>query len=98
MDERKEERKKKKLLLKVDDDKGILVDISKIGLRVSMDKIPSGETVDINLKIKDKNFNLKGTIHWVEIKQTIDDNYEMGISLINPDKDYKEFVENLPAD
>lgn len=98
MDERKEERKKKRVLLKVGDDKGILVDISKIGLRVAMEKIPSGETVDINLKIKNKSFNLKGTVHWVEIKQTIDEPYEMGISLLNPDEDFEEFVENLPAD
>ena len=98
MDERKEERKKKRVLLKVGDDKGILVDISKIGLRVAMEKIPSGETVDINLKIKNKPFNLKGTVHWVEIKQTIDEPYEMGISLLNPDEDFEEFVENLPAD
>jgi hypothetical protein len=98
MDERKEKRKKKTLLLKVDSDKGILVDISKIGLRISMDKIPSGETVDVSLKIKEKTFNLKGTIHWVEIKQTIDNSYEMGISLIDPNEEYREVVENLPSD
>ncbi len=98
MDERKEKRKKKKLLLKVGSDKGILVDISKIGLRISMDKIPSGETIDVRLKIKDKTFELKGTIHWVEIKQTIDNSYEVGISLIDPDEEYKEFVESLPGE
>lgn len=98
MDERKEKRKKKRLLLKVGSDKGILVDISKIGLRISMDKIPSGETVDVSLKIKDKTFKLKGTIHWVEIKQTTDNTYEIGISLIDPNEEYKEFVEKLPLD
>lgn len=98
MDERKEERKKKRMLLKVGEDKGILVDISKIGLRVAMEKIPSGETVDINLKIKNKSFDLKGTVHWVEIKQTIDEPYEMGISLLDSNEEFEEFVENLPAD
>lgn len=98
MDERKEERKKKRFLLKVGEDKGMLVDISKIGLRVAMEKIPSGETIDISLKVRHKTFNLKGTVHWVEIKQTINEPYEMGISLLEADEDYIEFVENLPQD
>jgi hypothetical protein len=98
MDERKEERKKKRLLLKVDDDKGMLVDISKIGLRVAMEKIPSGETIDIILRVRRESFNLKGTVHWVEIKQTVNEPYEMGISLLEPTEEYKEFVENLPPD
>jgi hypothetical protein len=86
------------MLLKVGKDKGILVDISKIGLRVSMEKIPSGEEIDISLKVKNKIFDLRGTVHWVEIKQTLDDPYELGISLMNPNEEYIKFVEKLPQD
>ncbi|MCK4761224.1 MAG: PilZ domain-containing protein [Candidatus Aminicenantes bacterium] len=99
MEERKEERKKKRLLLKIGEDKGMMVDITKMGLRVMLEKFPPGEAVDISFKVNDQAFNLKGTIHWVEIKQTLDQEpYEMGLSLINPGDDFMKFVESLPKE
>ncbi len=99
MDERKEPRKKVNMLLKVGDTRGILVDVSKMGLRVTTDKFPENENVDVSLRIRNKIIDLKGTVHWVEIKQTLaQEPYEMGLSIINPDIDFTTFVESLPQE
>ncbi len=96
MEKRTAERKKKRLVLKIEKDDGMLIDISSKGLRVAAEKIPEGETVEIRLKIRDRFFHLKGTIHWVEIKQTLDENpYEIGLSIENPSEEFLDFVESL---
>jgi len=96
MEKRQAERKQKKLVLKVENDDGKVIDISEKGLRISVQKIPENELVDIKMKIRDKAFHLKGTIHWVEIKQTLDEEpYEIGLSIKNPGDEFLDFVDSL---
>lgn len=84
------------MLLKIENGNGMLIDISRKGLRLSAEKIPEGETVDVSMKILGKHIQLKGTIHWVEIKQTLDEEpFEIGLSIREPGEEFIDYVEKL---
>jgi len=97
MEEKREElRKSKRMLLKIEDGNGVLIDISRKGMRISAEKIPEGETVEISFKVNHQDIYLKGTVHWVEIKQTRDeDPYEVGLSIKEPSQEFLQFVDDL---
>jgi hypothetical protein len=97
MEEKREAvRKTKRMLLKIEDGDAVLIDVSRKGMRISAEKIPEGETVEISFKMNNRRIRLKGTVHWVEIKQTVDeDPYELGVSFKNPSREFLQFVDNL---
>jgi len=97
MEEKREAvRKTKRMLLKIEDGDGVLIDISRKGMRISAEKIPEGETVEISFKLNNQDIRLKGTVHWVEIKQALDDDpYELGVSIKDPSREFLRFVDNL---
>lgn len=94
--ERRENRRiKKRIMLKINNELGLLSDISREGIRLSTAKVPSSPGVDIKLKLDEQTFHLKGTIRWQGKERTLSNMQEIGVSIDEAPPEYYRFVDSL---
>jgi hypothetical protein len=65
VEKRKEMRIKKRILSSLEDKPAIIVDISQSGIKISMNRPPKTQNVDIKLQINGRVIVLKGDIRWI---------------------------------
>lgn len=92
---RKSQRVKKALPLEINNEKGMLVDISRGGLGISPEIIPVGETIFVKLKIEKEVVNLQGKIKWITFKKTQEGACHVGFSITKAPDSYGRFVDKM---
>jgi hypothetical protein len=94
-DRRKNMRLSRRILVTIDNQPGLLLDISRTGIRVSTAMAPERRRVDIRLQADNRFFNLKGYINWINRKYSVQNLKEMGISIEGAEPDYYRFLDKL---
>ncbi len=95
MEKRRNLRIKKRLLVKINNQTGILVDISRTGFRLSTAAIPGSRDVDIILQADNKTFHIKGCTRWVSRKVAAQTLYDIGIAVEKASEEYHQFLDKL---
>lgn len=95
MDKRRHERKKKRILIRMNGKPAVLQDISRSGIQLTCATIPGERQVDVTIVYGDKKFDLTGLIRWVRRQVTFHSPKNIGISLVQPPKEYIQFIDSL---
>lgn len=95
IDRRKNRRLSRRILVKIDNHPGLLLDISRTGIRVSTDITPEKRRVDVKLQADNRIFNLKGYIHRIDRKLSVQNLKELGISIEAAEPEYYRFLDKL---
>ncbi len=82
-------------MVKVNDQAGILIDISRNGFKLSTTAVPKSRMVDIVLTTDNRTFNLRGYTRWISRKVAAQKLYEVGINLENASPEYYKFLDEL---
>lgn len=83
------------MMVKINNQAGILVDISRNGFKLSTTSIPCNRHVDITLQTDDQIFYLKGYTCWVSRKLAAQKLYDIGISIREASEEYYDFLDRL---
>jgi Tfp pilus assembly protein PilZ len=92
---RKSQRVKKALPLEINNEEGMLVDISRGGLGISPEIIPVGETIFVKIKINKEIVNLQGKIKWITFRKAQAGACHVGFSITKAPESYYKLVENM---
>jgi hypothetical protein len=92
MEKRKEMRIKKRVLSSLEDKPAIVVDMSQGGIRISMNRPPKNQSVDIKLQIGDKVITLKGDIRWITRMPASRSSNNIGIAIREAPEEYYQLI------
>jgi hypothetical protein len=92
MEQRKEMRIKKRVLSSLEDKPAIIVDISQGGIKISMNRPPRNQSVDIKLKIGGKVIILKGDVRWIARMPSSQSSNNIGIAIREAPPEYYEML------
>ena len=98
MEKRKFKRVRKKILVTINNKPGIIIDISKAGIKLSTSVVPKTRDVTISLQVDDNSFNLKGNIRWVNRKFPFQNLNEIGVMIEDAPDDYNALLDKLVED
>jgi PilZ domain len=92
MEKRKEVRIKKRMLSSLEEKPAIIVDMSLSGIKISMNRPPQSQTVDIKLQVGGKVINLKGDIRWISKMASNQAANNIGIIIREAPPEYYEML------
>ncbi len=87
----------KRLLIKVNGLTSVMVDISKIGMKLILPILLKRREVVITFRMDNRIVDLKGDVRWIHKEPTIYDQaqYQVGVLLDDPPEEYLEMVDEL---
>jgi len=88
MEKRREMRIKKRVLSSLEDKPAIVVDMSKGGIKISMNRPPRNQSVDIKLQIGSKVITLKGDVRWITRIPASQSSNSIGIAIREAPEEY----------
>jgi hypothetical protein len=88
MDMRRDERVRKRGLARVDDKPGIMVDMSRGGIQITVPSLPKMKQVTIRLQLGERVINCLGEIIWVRRTLTPGSPHHMGIAIKSAPPEY----------
>ena len=86
---------RKRIMLRVNDRPGILLDLSRNGMRVSTSMVPVSRNVRIRFTVDGSEFDLDGYILWVNKKYAVQNLKEMGIIIQNKPDLYTNYLDRV---
>ena len=92
MEKRKEMRIKKRMLSSLEDKPAIIVDMSQGGIKISMNRPPKSQNVDIKLQIGGKVISLKGDVRWITRMVSTQASNNIGIAIREAPPEYYELL------
>jgi hypothetical protein len=92
MEKRKEIRVKKRMLSNLEDKPAIVVDISLSGIKISMNRPPKSQDVEIKLQLGAKVITVKGDVRWITRTVSTRVTNDIGIAIREAPPDYYELV------
>jgi hypothetical protein len=92
MEKRREMRVKKRILSSLEDKPAIIVDISRGGICISMNRPPRNQNVDIKLQIGGKVISLKGDVRWITRMASLQSNNHIGIAIREAPPEYYQLL------
>jgi len=92
MEKRKEMRIKKRMLSSLEDRPAIIVDISRCGIKISMNRPPKSQNVDVKLQVGGKVIALKGDIRWITRMVSSQSTNNIGIAIREAPPEYYELL------
>jgi hypothetical protein len=92
MEQRKEMRIKKRVLSSLEDKPAIIVDMSQGGIKISMNRPPRSQNVDIKLQIGGKVIILKGDVRWITRMASSQSSNNIGIAIREAPPEYYEML------
>ncbi len=92
MEKRKEMRIKKRILSSLEDKPAIVVDISQNGIKISMNRPPKTQNVDIRLQVGGKVIILKGDIRWINRMVSTQASSNIGIAIREAPPEYYQLL------
>ncbi len=93
MEKRREMRIKKRVLTTVESKPAIIVDISQSGIRISMNRPPRDQNVDVKLQIGGKVITLKGDVRWISRMAATQSSSHIGIAIREAPPEYYQLLE-----
>ena len=88
-------RGQKRIMLKIDDKPGLLLNISRGGMRVSSTLEPVGKEVSIKLHAADNVFSVFGEVRWVDHKYSVQNLKDIGINVIAAEVPFFRFLDKI---
>ena len=93
MEKRKEMRIKKRILSSLEDKPAIIVDMSQGGIKISMNRPPRNQSVDIKLQIgNNKVITLKGDVRWITRMASRQSSSDIGIAIREAPEEYYQLL------
>jgi hypothetical protein len=92
MEKRREMRIKKRFLSSLEEKPAIVVDISQSGIRISMNRPPRSQDVDIKLQVGGKVILLKGDVRWITRMVSSQSNNHIGIAIREAPPEYYQLL------
>ncbi|MBN2347147.1 MAG: PilZ domain-containing protein [Candidatus Aminicenantes bacterium] len=92
MEKRKEMRIKKRILSSLEDKPAIVVDISRSGIKISMNRPPQSQNVDVKLQIGGKVITLKGDVRWITRMVSTHSSNQIGIAIREAPPEYYQML------
>jgi len=92
MEKRKEMRIKKRMLSSLEDKPAIIVDMSKSGIKISMNRPPKSQNVEVKLQVGGKVILLKGDIRWISRLVSTQVTNNIGIAIREAPPEYYEML------
>lgn len=91
------ERVKKKMMVKVEDQNCIMVDMSKVGMRLVMPVLLKKRDITVSIQINDQPMELDCHVCWIKKELNIyqQSEYQVGLYIPAPPQDYIRAVESL---
>jgi len=95
MEKRRETRHRIRQLVNISNKVGVLNDISRKGINVSLSAFPKERTVDLVMKINGEDIKMSAIVIWAKRKLHYGDQDTMGMILINPPPSFIEYCTSL---
>jgi hypothetical protein len=92
MEKRREMRIKKRVLSSLEDKPAIIVDMSEGGIKISMNRPPSNQNVDIKLQFGGKVITLKGDVRWIARMPGNQSSNNIGIAIREAPPEYYQML------
>ena len=92
MEKRREMRIKKRVLSSLEDKPAIIVDMSEGGIKISMNRPPSNQNVDIKLQFGGKVIILKGDVRWIARMPSNQSSNNIGIAIREAPPEYYQML------
>jgi hypothetical protein len=92
MEKRKEMRIKRRILSSLEDKPAIIVDMSQSGIKISMNRPPRNQSVDIKLQIGNKVITLKGDVRWITRMVSSQSSNNIGIAIREAPEEYYQLL------
>lgn len=86
---------RKRIMLRVNNRPGILLDLSRNGMRVSTSMVPVSPYVRVQFRADGSEFDLEGYILWVNEKYAVQNLKEMGIIIQNKPDLYTHYLDRI---
>ena len=85
------------MLVKVENHKCIMVDMSKVGMRLVMPILLKKQDITVSLKIDDQPMELDCHVCWIKKKLNVyqQSEYQVGLYIPSPPRDYVYAVEKM---
>ena len=94
MEKRKEIRIKKRMLSNLEDKPAIIVDISQGGIKISMNRPPKSQNVEVKLQLGGKVISVRGDVRWITRMVSTRVTNDIGIAIREAPPEYYELVSN----
>lgn len=95
MEKRRESRFRIRKLVNVSNKVGVLNDISRKGVNISLSTFPKHRKVDLIMKIDGEDVKMSAIVMWAEKKLHLADQNTMGMILIDPPPSFIEYCTSL---
>jgi hypothetical protein len=92
MEKRKEIRIRKRILSSLEDKPAIIIDISQSGIKISMNRPPKSQNVDIKMQVGGKVIILKGDIRWITRMVSTQVSNNIGIAIREAPPEYYQML------
>ena len=92
MEKRKEIRIKKRILSNLEDKPAIIVDISQGGIKISMNRPPKNQDVEVKLQIGGQVISVKGDVRWITRMVSTRGGNDIGIAIREAPPEYYKLV------
>ncbi len=94
--ERREyKRIKKQSLVRLNDKMALLIDISEGGMLLGTYELPADPEVNIEIKIRENSFKLKGIIRWIREKDSFSGLHSVGIMLKDQPEKFRKLMHSI---
>ncbi len=88
-------RVQKRIMVKIDDKPGLLLDISRGGMRISSSVEPVKKEVSIKLQAADRMLSIFGEVRWVDRKYSVQNLKDIGINLIAAEVPFFRYLDRI---
>ena len=90
------ERIKKKAIVKVDGEDCIMLDMSKVGMRIVTPFLLKKRDITVSFKMKDVSLDLSCHVCWIKKELDIyhQPQYQVGLNIPDPPEEYIRFMES----
>ncbi len=89
------QRVQKRIMIKIDDKPGLLLNISRGGMRISSTLEPVKKEVSIKLHAADNVFSVFGEVRWVDRKYSVQNLKDIGINVIAAEVPFFRFLDRI---
>jgi hypothetical protein len=83
---------KRRILSSLEDKPAIIVDMSQSGIKISMNRPPRNQSVDIKLQIGNKVITLKGDVRWITRMVSSQSSNNIGIAIREAPEEYYQLL------
>ncbi|MEN8152478.1 MAG: PilZ domain-containing protein [Acidobacteriota bacterium] len=95
MEKRRETRHRVRQLVNVSDKVGVLNDISRKGVNISLTSLPKERKIDLKLKLDGKDIKVSAIVMWAKRKLNYKEHNTMGMILVDPPQELIEYCISL---